>query len=223
LTSSLPPLEDGIFDMPLQLDAALEPQRGQLRGLLLSAQKRLRDFAQTHGWGGHVRAPFADSAHIHATKAAFDLDLLTLCGLDPAMELPSTYCAALEQGVLLSVSPDLYRALYPEGDEADAFEKLLTHEMAHRLHIRILGGDEEAMGPVWFYEGFALHAADQLRQAAPRLDEGEIWAIVRAEERVDYRQYVSVFDHFLKKATIQQLVSMAGRPDFIEWLEKLER
>jgi hypothetical protein len=216
------PIEDGVFDIPLQLDAALEPQQNQLRGLLLSAQKRLRDFALARGWGEHVRTPFAESAHIHATKAAFDLDLLTLCGLDPTMELPSTYCAALEQGVLLSVSPELYRALYPEGDETDAYEKLLTHEMAHHLHIRILGGDEEAMGPVWFYEGFALHAADQLRQSAPRLDESEIWAVVRAEERADYRQYVSVFDHFLGKAALPQLVDRAGKPDFIEWLEKLE-
>lgn len=216
-------IEDGVFDLPIQLAEALEPQRAQLRGFVLAAQVRLREFASQHGWERHVSEPFATSVHIHAEKAAFDRDLLTLVGMDPATELPKTYCAALEQGVLMSVSPDLYRSLYPEGDEEDAFEKLLTHEMAHRLHIRILNGDEEVMGPVWFYEGFALHAAGQLKQVAPKLTSDEIWEIISNEERGDYRQYVSVFQHFLKKASLQQLVEMAGKQDFVEWLEHIDR
>lgn len=216
-------IEYGVFDIPLQLDAALEPQREQLQATLLAAQRRLKAFAQQHEWAAHVAEPFAHKAHFYASKATFDHDLLTLCGLDPAIELPSTYCGALEQGVLTAVSPQLYRTLYPQGDEPDAFEKLLTHEMAHRLHIRILAGNEEAMGPIWFYEGFALYAAGQLAHAAPVLDNGEIWAIVQEEERMDYRRYVTVLRCFLQKATLQQLVQQAGRPDFVAWLRQISQ
>jgi hypothetical protein len=134
------------------------------------------------------------------------------------MELPETYCAALEQGILMSVSPELYQRLYPEGDEGQAFEKLLTHEMAHRLHIRILDGNEEAMGPVWFFEGFALYAAAQFEQSLPALSAAGIWEIVGAEERGDYRRYAAVFRSFLGKASLQQLVGMAGKAEFVDWL-----
>lgn len=223
LTSGPVAVEYGVFDIPLRLDTTLEPQRNLLQTTLLTAQRRLKTFAQQHSWLAYVAEPFAQKAQFYATKASFDHDLLTLCGLDPTIELPSTYCGALEQGVLTAVSPHLYRALYPQGDEPDAFEKLLTHEMAHRLHIRILAGDEEAMGPVWFYEGFALHAAGQLANAAPKLEIDEIWAIVQEEERMDYRRYVTVLRYFLQKATMHQLVEQAGQEDFVAWLRQISQ
>ena len=216
------PIENGVYDIPMILDAALEPQRSLLHHILLASQRRLKAFAVQHNWEHHLDDPFARSAHFYAQKKAFDLALLEINGLDPKIELPETYCAALEQGVMMSVSPDLYRELYPEGDEASAFEKLLTHEMAHRLHIRILDGNEDAMGPVWFYEGFALHAASQLEKAAPSLPPDEIWAVVEAEDRQDYRRYVTVFQYFLGKATIHQLVEMAGKIGFISWLKEID-
>jgi len=77
------------------------------------------------------------------------------------------------------------------------------------------------MGPVWFYEGFALHAAGQLAKAAPKLETSEIWAIVNAEERMDYRRYVTVFNYFLQKATLPQLVKQAGEGGFVEWLRQI--
>ena len=120
--------------------------------------------------------------------------------------------------MLMSVSPELYRSLYPQGDEESTYEKLLTHEMAHRLHIRILGGNEEAMGPVWFYEGFALYAAGQFERIASHLTAAEIWDVVNAEERGDYRQYATLFRHFLDKAPLQQLIDMAGQVGFVDWL-----
>jgi hypothetical protein len=217
-----PPLiEPGVYDIPLQLDASLEPGRPALRETLMAAQRRLREFARKHGWEAHVQQPFAVQAHIYAAKPGFDHDLLAISGMDTTIELPETYCAALENYVLMSVSPELYQRLFPEGNETGAFEKLLTHEMAHRLHIRILKGDEDAMGPVWFYEGFALVAASQFEHHAPRLSEEEIWEVVGAEERGSYIRYASVLRTFLGKADLQRLVEMAGKPDFVDWLRTL--
>jgi hypothetical protein len=214
-------IEYGVYDIPIQLEQSLEPQRALLYSTLLAAQKRLRDFALKHNWKACIQEPFAQRFHVYADKVSFDHELLEICGLEATMELPKTYCAALEQGVLMSVSPDLYRTLYPEGDEERAFEKLLTHEIAHRLHIRILGGNEEAMGAVWFYEGFALYAAGQFEKTAPRLNVAGIWDIVIAQERGDYRQYAAVFQYFLGKASIQQLIDMAGKAEFVNWLREI--
>jgi hypothetical protein len=214
-------IEPCVYDLPLQLDAALEPDRPTLRQTLLAAQRRLREFARKHGWEAHVEQPFALQAHIYEAKAGFDHDLLAISDMDTTIELPETYCAALENNILMSVSPELYQRLFPEGEEADSFEKLLTHEMAHRLHIRILKGDEEAMGPVWFYEGFALVAASQFEHRTPNLSPEEIWEVVDAQERGSYIRYASVLRTFLGKADLHRLVEMAGKPDFVDWLRSI--
>jgi hypothetical protein len=216
-----PQIEEGIYDIPLRLEASLEPQRTALQKILVAAQRRLREFASKHGWLVHIQEPFAMQTHIYDTKAKFDHELLEASGLDPSFEIPKTYCAALENNILLCVSPERYREVYPEGEEEDAFEKLVTHEMAHRLHIRILKGDEEAMGPVWFYEGFALYAASQFERTSPRLSLEEIWNVVSAQERGDYRQYATVFRYFLSKVGLHQFVEMAGKEDFANWLRRM--
>lgn len=216
-------IEDSIYDIPLRLEASLEPQRRGLQRTLVAAQRRLREFALKHDWHRQVQEPYAVQAHIFDTKIKFDHVLLEVSGMDTNIELPKTYCAALEKDILVCVSPELYREVYPEGIEDDSFEKLITHELAHRLHIRILRGDEEAMGPVWFYEGFALYAADQFAQTMPVLSEDEIWEVVSTQERGDYRQYATVFHHFLSKASIHQLVENAGRQDFTKWLKLVSK
>ena len=216
-------IEDSVYEIPVQLAESLEPQRAFLRETCIAAQKRLRNFAQEHDWHHLTREPFAKLFQVHAEKTSFDHDLLTICGLDPHIELPPAFCAALEQEILMSVSPDLYRSLYPEGDEENAFEKLLTHEMAHRLHIRILSGDENAMGAVWFYEGFALYAAGQFENNAPQLNMTEIWDIVNDPERSSYKKYASVFQYFLNKAPIHQLVENAKKDEFVHWLKEISQ
>jgi hypothetical protein len=214
------PIENGIFKIPVLLDQALEPQREILESMLLAAQTRLRAFATTYGWQAHVQRPFATQAHIYATKAGFDHDLLEVSGMDTTIELPRTYCAALEQDILMCVSPALYQEIYPEGDGECAFEKLITHEMAHRLHIRILGGDEDAMGPVWFYEGFALFAASQFEQLQLTLTLDDMWRVMGEAERGSYKQYAAVFRHLVGKVSLLELVQNAGREDFTDWLKR---
>ena len=216
------PLEYGVYDIPLLLPASLEPQRQELQQTLLAAQRRLREFAMKHGWQVHVQEPFAIRVQIYAAKVAFDHALLEISGMGTSIELPETYCAALEQNILMSVSSELYGRLFSEGQEEYAFEKLLTHEMAHRLHIRILQGDEDAMGPVWFYEGFALFAANQFEHTLPSLTEYEIWNIVGDPERGSYKRYASLFRYFLSKVDLHELVERAGKADFAGWLKQQE-
>jgi len=53
------------------------------------------------------------------------------------------------------------------------------------------------------------------------LTAAEIWDVVSAEERGDYRRYASVLRYFLGKASIQQLVESAGKGGFVEWLREI--
>jgi hypothetical protein len=171
------------WEPELELPTSLEPRRQQLAATLAAALERVRSFARSQGWQGLTEESFFDRVRIFDRKPDFDRALLEVAGLDPATPLPATYSAALENRILMAVSPELYAAPYPEGVEEASYEKLLAHEIAHRLHVRILGGDEEAMGPIWFYEGFAIYAADQLRNAGADLPPEELWRIVADSER----------------------------------------
>jgi hypothetical protein len=216
-------LEHGVYRIPLTLPESLEHGRRELEQAILDAQRRLRAFALGHGWGDSVTKSFADRAAMFDSKEVFDRAVIEACNLDPSTTLSPTACAALERRVLLSVSPELYAGLYPEGIEDRSFEKLLAHEMAHRLHIRILGGDEDAMGPVWFFEGFAIHAAGQFKDCVPMLSRDEIWEITRSTTRGSYARYASVFGHFLRHADLADLMTMAGQEDFLDRLARIER
>ncbi len=213
--------EPGVFTIPIQLDEGLECDRSAFRDVCLRAQRRLMRFAREHGWQDCMTRPFAQSWHVFSDKRQFDEKLRMLCGIGEDMSIPSTYCAALEKDTLISVSPALYSMLFPQGVEPDAYEKLITHEFAHRLHIRILQGNEDAMGPIWFFEGFALLAAEQLIDAAPVLDRDGIVRVVESQEREDYRRYVTVIRYFAARAHLRELVERAGRSDFTEWLRCL--
>jgi len=213
-------VEPGIYKIPLVLPESLEAQRGSLEQSLLNAQRRLREFALGNGWGHFVEERFAHRAEIYDDQRSFVQALLTAAGADSSTELPKEVSAALEKGVFMSVSPAVYSRIYPEGIEEAAFEKLIAHEMAHRLHIRILGGNEDAMGPTWFFEGFAIYAAGQFSDAS--LPPDEVWKVVRETERGSYRRYAAVMRHFLKRTSIQDLVTRAGDGDFLDWLARLE-
>lgn len=215
-------IEECVYKIPLILSNSLEPQRHELEQLIISAQRRIRDFAKQHGWENLTRESFADYAEIYDKKDEFDLALIRLTGADPSIKIPITYSAVLENRVIISVSPELYAQNYPEGIEDKYYEKLIAHEIAHRLHIRILDGNEDAMGPIWFFEGFAIYASGQFENYSFELDSKEIWEIVRNTKRRSYKKYGAVFRYFLKKASIQDLIEKARTKNFLKWLQKIE-
>jgi hypothetical protein len=203
---------------PLLLDTALEPERALLDASVRAAVERVRMFAARNEWQALTRESFMDSVRIFDRKPDFDHALLSIAGMDTATALPATYSAVLENRVLLAVSPRIYAANYPQGQEDQAYEKLLAHEMAHRLHVRILQGNEEAMGPTWFYEGFALFAADQFASSAEPVDTNIVWETVASDERGDYRRYAVAFRYFAQRIPLPDLIAHAGEREFTHWL-----
>ena len=203
----------------LLLPASLEPRRAEFEGYIAKAMENVRAFAAKYGWSSLVHESFFDKVMIFDVKKDFDRTLLKLCKMDPGMVLPESYCGALEERNLIAVSPEYYDKVYPAGREPDSFIKLLTHEICHRLHVRILNNDEEAMGPVWFFEGFAIFAADQFTQSKIKLTEADIWNIVNDPDRGSYEKYSHVFKYFADKIPLKELVANAKREDLTDWLK----
>jgi len=213
-------LSPGIFDVPIVLTGPLEKRREEFRKDFIEAQTRLRTFACKHGWEKLTGEPFVKQIEIYDTKDGFDSRMRELCSVDAKTAIPRTFSAGIEKDVFFAVSPEIYRANYADGREDDDYIKLITHELAHRLHVRICGGDEEKMGPMWFWEGFAVYAAVQLNENPPVLSDSEIWSIVDARERGSYKKYNVVFRHFLKGTPLPDYVKKAGEPKFRDWLEQ---
>ncbi len=202
----------------LVLPASLEPRRDAFALQVDSALEIVRSFAHDHGWDSLVVEAFMDSVMVFDRKPDFDHQLLVLAEADTTLELPATYCGALERRTLLVASPAYYAEVYPEGIEPHSWVKLLAHEIAHRLHVRILRGDEEAMGPIWFYEGFAIHAADQLRNAAPVLDSTAMRAVMDDPERGSYAAYGAVFTYFEQRLGLDRMLQWAEQGEPVESL-----
>jgi predicted metalloprotease with PDZ domain len=183
-----------------------------------SARANIRAFAKKNRWEDFAEEEFVDTVRIFDEKSVFNKTLLKLAGADTLMELPDTYCAALERRNLLAMSPEFYAKVYPEGIETQSYVKLLTHEIAHRLHVRILKGDEEAMGPIWFYEGFALFVANQFSESTITLTADEMKRIMMEPERGSYQKYSYVFRFFAARVPLGELVASARESNFNERL-----
>ena len=215
-------VEYGVYDFPMTLGKALEPERSALRVVVRDAQRRVVRFAALHGWTGLVQQAFAKEVRIFDAKPDFDRTLITISGAPQTTILPKTYSAALEQDVLFSVSPGLYLANYSDGaSDPAAFEKLLAHEISHRLHVRILDGLEDDMGPIWFFEGFALYAAGQFLEA-PLPTPEEVAKVVSSHGRGSYREYARVFRYLARRVPLPELIERGRKPGLAEWVKLLE-
>ncbi|HBS89048.1 MAG: hypothetical protein A2W91_06705 [Bacteroidetes bacterium GWF2_38_335] len=205
---------DNVNAIPLILPSTLENRRDELQTYVNNAKINISNFSKKYGWQDLMKEDFMDSVIIFDNKNDFNIALLKLAGADTTMSLPDTYCAALEKRTLLSVSPEFYSKVFPEGIEEKSFEKLLTHEIAHRLHVRILKGDEEAMGPIWFYEGFAMFVANQFSESDIILSQEEIIKIMKDPDRGSYVKYNYIFRYFAEKIPLKELISKAKNEDF---------
>jgi len=202
----------------LILSGSMEKRKSEFQTYLDGAVRNIRSFAEKNSWQDLTKESFFDSVMIFDNKREFNNALLILAEADTSIELPDTYCAALEKRTLVAVSPEFYAQVYPEGIEEDSYEKLLTHEIAHRLHIRILNGNEEAMGPVWFYEGFALYAADQFKKSRVILGKNEMIELMKDPERGSYEKYHYIFRYFVNRIALAELIVKAKDDNFNDWL-----
>ena len=209
--------------VPIILPVSLEDRRPEFTGFVNAALMNIRQFSEEYGWTELTKEQFMDTVMVFEDKHQFNFTLLTLAEADTSMDLPDTYCAALEKRILLTVTPEFYSTVYPEGIEEQSFEKLLTHEIAHRLHIRILNGDENAMGPIWFYEGFATFAANQFSASGLILSNDDMIQIMNDPDRGSYMKYNYIFRYFVSKIPLKELINMAKDESFNERLIEILR
>jgi len=210
--------EEKAIALKLILSNSLAHRRIEFQKQIEAAKENIRVFSKKHNWENLTKEEFMDSIMIFDNKNHFDKTFLILSEMDTLTVLPASYCAALEKRTLTAMSPEYYAKIYPDGVEANSYEKLITHEIAHRLHIKILAGDEEAMGPIWFYEGFAIYVADQFSKSNLKLSKQEMIEIMQNPERGSYLKYNFIFRYFVEKMPLKELILKAKNKNFNEEL-----
>lgn len=133
----------------ISLPEAIQEQQDWYAAQVVAAQQIVGNFAQQHGWQARMRVFFERGVEIYLSQEGLWQRICEVHGLPLTTALPTPgLAAALEQGVLMAVTPELYAQVQPQYGAAEgAYVRLLAHEIAHRLHIAVLDGDEEAMGP----------------------------------------------------------------------------
>jgi hypothetical protein len=195
-----PPRELGVVEPKLLLPAALESRRPEMMQMILAAQRRLLLFARRFDWDHLLQTPLLERVEIFASKVDYDAHLRKLYPETAQMAIPGTFVAGFENTSFFAVAPEVYAEKFPKMVEPDFYEKLICHELAHKLHTRLVNGQEEKMGPIWFWEGFATYVAGQFEGDYGQLSRQQIETIMNEPQRGDYRQYNRVFRYFVKLA-----------------------
>lgn len=208
-----------LCNISIELPENLEQRRDEFTAYIKRGHEIVADFCAEHGWLEHMQESYMDSACFHDSKNSYDDELVRLFKVEK-QSIPATFSAMLEFRKLQAVSPEIYLKNYPHGSEPEFYEKLVAHEIAHRLHIRILLGDEEAMGPIWFFEGFATNACNQFSNIDHTITSEEIREITMSEKRGDYRKYHKIVKYLSSRIPMPELVHKVRDKDF-RFLDKV--
>jgi len=207
-------------DALLTLPQRYEDRRVEVAEGVVAALDIVRVFAKQYGWSHLMREPFFYGVEVHATQDLLWQRILELHEL-PDQPVPTdALTAALEQDILLAVVPEEAERARPEyfRDRRD-WVRALAHEIVHRLHVRVLGGDEDAMGPEWFFEGFAVLGSGQtLGNDLQVRNVEQALNLARSSGRGAYARYAATVRFFAEQIALPELVAQARRPDFDAWL-----
>lgn len=212
----------------MKLPQPVEPERAHYVERIRRAQALLEAFAATNGWAEEAKIPSFDGIEIFTEPEAFWRRVLELNHMPLNTPVTKGVMASIEGRVLLVLTPAEYERAQPQyAALPDSWLRLVTHEMVHRLHVNILKGKEEAMGPRWFFEGFPTLGSGQDFDLAAGLTYSTAAEALAGAHDVKspnaYQRFAAALRYFNKKATLRELVTRAGSPDFEAWLAALDQ
>ncbi len=210
----------------MTLPEDVESRRAEYASAIVRGWEIVRSFADENGWAAQAEAPTFDRVEIFSTRADLWSAVLVIYDAPSDTPLPGTGpVAAIEGRILLSVTAEAYARAHPVYAEApESLARLYAHEMIHRLHVRLLDGDDDAMGPRWFYEGLAVLGSGQDFDMGHVVYESAEEALAGARETAEptlaYQRYAATLRYFLRHHALGTLVERAGDDGFEDWLSR---
>jgi hypothetical protein len=99
--------------------------------------------------------------------------------------------------------------------------KLIAHELAHEYHIFLLDGNENDMGPIWFYEGFATAVANQYEDQDKIYSKEKIKEVILTNDRNSYVVYRRLFEIIEKHFDMAYILRAINDPHFVNRIIEL--
>ena len=185
------------------------------RASMDDAELLVASFAFSHDFGTAYSRGIAREVQVFATKEAFD-HFLQVTGEWPAQTpVPANVVAVFNNGRLLAAAEVDARRTNPAIDSHDAYVRILAHELVHGLHVAVLRGDKAAMGPRWFFEGFAVAAAGQFDEQ--HISQADYRAVIAGLPKADYRLFGAAVRKLAQTHSYAELIERARKPDFDTW------
>ncbi|MDX2462925.1 MAG: hypothetical protein QNK31_00305 [Porticoccus sp.] len=178
----------------------------------------VRNFAAEHGWEEYCTSFDQTPVQIAQDQASLCTHLRDIGELDD--DPPPGLIAVVLTEMVIVVDEDDVNNIRPEYLEIDdGWVRLIAHEFAHLLHEAIVSGDEEKLGPRWFFEGFACMAAGQtLGRVFDTESPEQVLEAVKLECRGQYAAFEAAVRYFCQRYDLADLVERAGNESFEQWL-----
>lgn len=206
----------------LRLQAPLESERAFYA---TSVQEAVNDVADNFRRWGFAVAPGSLVRHVEvfADLPTAKATLAKAFGASPE-DVPDTFGGVATNDRFFLASPDLFRTtwdkLYGAATwEERTYHRLMLHELTHTAHAQYAAkvlGDEEKMGPSWFFEGFACYSAGQFSEqpALSKADFARQLAEIQAGKKVGYQTFARMVYTLAAKVPVPLLLRHAGDPEF---------
>lgn len=206
----------------LKLQAPLEPERAFYAA---SIQEAVHDVVDNFRRWGFAIAPAAliRQVEVFADLPTARQTIAKSFGAKPE-DVPESFGGLATNDQFFLASPTFFRStwdrLYGAATWDDrSYHRLMLHELTHTAHAQYAAkvlGDEEKMGPSWFFEGFACYAAGQFsgQPLLTRADFTRLLADIAAGKKVGYPAFARMVYTLAAKVPVPVLLRHAGDPDF---------
>lgn len=184
---------------------------------LESSVAEILQFSKKNDLGISQPGAFVNRVILYGSKSNFDKMLSSSKDWPKDVPVPKTYVGVGQDKIFHVVSWTAYKAIHPEDQYRD-YQKVITHELGHLFHVAYLKGEDDKMGPIWFYEGFACLIADQYPEANLPPKE-KVLDILKNPTRGNYKVYAAILRAIVKKRPIAKLLDQAENPKFSEDVE----
>lgn len=191
--------------------------KDQIKDTLFRAYQNLIKFNHKHELCINLDEPLIDEMIVYETQAKLIKDLMHHFNLEDDHLFPKTFVATVDQKTLFIVSPKAYGDIFPTSlREENTYEKLITHELSHLMHVRFLNGEEDEMGPEWLFEGFAMYVADQFKDTC--IEDEQLIENIKHNQTADYKTYSAMFRSIANKIPMKRLLNQAKSVEFSKWV-----
>ena len=180
----------------------------------LKGYKIVKLFADKHDLPVAALQEMIQTMYVYHDHNQFSIDLSKMFNVKKNEILPS-YVGTIVNHALFIMDKEYFLIQNPSYIGDSEYIKLIAHELAHEYHIFLLDGNENDMGPIWFYEGFATAVANQYEDQDKSYSKEKIKEVILTNDRNSYAVYRRLFEIIEINFDMAYILRAINNPHFV--------